>query len=62
MFDVIVSTKESYAFLTSHLQFRFKQIMSTIRCTYVMMETINHYNANGSNVYALMLEASKRFE
>ena len=24
-----------------------------------MVETISHYNANGSNVFALMLDASK---
>ena len=27
-----------------------------------MMETISYYNANGSNVYALMLDASKAFD
>ena len=45
-----------------HLQFVFKQNMSTPHCTYVMMETISHYNANCSNVYALMLDASKAFD
>ena len=55
---------------TSHLQFGFKQNMSsthctyvmtdtTTHCTYVMMETISHCNANGSKVYAFMLDASK---
>ena len=39
-----------YALATSHLQFGFKQHMSTIHCTYIMMETISHYNANGSKV------------
>ena len=29
---------------------------------YVMQETISYYNANGSNVYALMLDASKAFD
>ena len=27
-----------------------------------MMEAISHYNANGSNVYAFMLDASKAFD
>ena len=27
-----------------------------------MQETISYYNANGSNVYALMLDASKAFD
>ena len=61
LFDVILS-KEPYALATLHLQFLFKQNMSTTHCTYVMMETISHYNANCSNVYALMLDASKAFD
>ena len=28
---------------------------------HVMMETISYYNANGSNLYAIMLDASKAF-
>ena len=36
--------------------------MSTTHCTHGMMETISHYNADGSNVYALMLDASKAFD
>ena len=29
--------------------------------THVMMETVSYYNANGSNIYALMLDVSKAF-
>ena len=59
LFDVVILSKEQNALATSHLQFGFKQNMSTTHCTYVMMDTISYYNANGSNVYALMLDASK---
>ena len=62
VFDVIILSKEKYALTTSHLQLGFKQNMSTTLCTYVMMETISHYNADGSDVYALMLDASKAFD
>ena len=62
LFDVVILSKEQNALATSHLQFGFKQNMSTTHCTYVMMETISYYNANGSNVYALMLDASKAFD
>ena len=62
LFDVIILSKEQYALTTSHLQLGFKQNMSTILCTYVMMETISHYNAGGSDVYALMLDANKTFD
>ena len=53
LLDLIILSKE---------QFGFKENMSTTQCTYVMQETISYYNANGSNVYALMLDASKAFD
>ena len=59
LFDVIILSKGQNALTTSHLQFGFKQNMSTTHCTYVMMKTISYYNAIESNVYALMLDASK---
>ena len=62
MFDVIMLSNEQYALPTSHLQFGFKQNMFTTHCTYVMMETISNVNANGSNVYAIMLDTSKAFD
>ena len=61
LFDVIILSKGQNALTTSHLQFGFKQNMSTTHCTYVMMKTISYYNAIGSNVYAIMLDASKTF-
>ena len=61
LFDVIVLSWEQYALTTSQLQFGFKH-MSTTHWTYIMMDTISHYNANCSNVYALMLDASKAFD
>ena len=61
LFDVIILSKGQNALATSHLQFGFKQNMSTTHCTYVMMKTISYYNAIGSNVYAIMLDASKTF-
>ena len=62
LLDLIILSKEQGALLTSQLQFGFKENMSTTQCTYVMQETISYYNANGSNVYALMLDASKAFD
>ena len=49
LFDVVILSKEQNALAASHLQFGFKQNMSTTHCTYVMMEIISYYNANGSN-------------
>ena len=50
LFDVVILSKEQNALATSHYQFGCKQNMSTTHCTYIMMETISYYNANGSNV------------
>ena len=36
--------------------------MSTTQCTYSMLETVNYYNFNKSNVFVLMLDASKAFD
>ena len=40
----------------------FKKWMSTTQCTYSMLETVNYYNFNKSNVFVLMLDASKAFD
>ena len=36
--------------------------LSTTHCTYSMLETVNHSNFNKSNVFVLMLYASKAFD
>ena len=36
--------------------------MSTTQCTYSMLETVNYYNVNKSNVFVRMLDASKAFD
>ena len=56
------STEVSYVGVNKFKSVGFQQNMSTTHCTYVMMETISYYNANGSNVYALMLDARKAFD
>ena len=41
----------------------FKKGMSTTQCTiYSMLETVNYYNFNKSNVFLLMIDASKAFD
>ncbi len=44
--DWIVLNKEQNSLCTSDLQFGFKQGVSTTQCTYVVNETISHYNFN----------------
>ena len=60
--DVIVLNKEEKRMCTSDLQFGFKSGSSTSMCTAMIQETIAYYVNNGSNVYGLMLDASKAFD
>ena len=45
--------------MTSEIQFAFKEKHSTNMCTTIIKEVTSHYNANGSNVYMCMLDATK---
>ena len=60
--DWVILIKEESALCSSHLQFGFKKGMSTTQCTYSMLETVNYSNFNKSNVFVLMLDASKAFD
>ena len=60
--DGIILEKEHAALCTSDLQFGFKSGTSTTHCTNVLMETVNYYNFNKTNVYVLLLDASKAFD
>ena len=53
-------TKEQNALAISHLPFVFKPNMSAADCVYVRQATIRYCNANGSNVYALMLDVRQQ--
>ena len=39
-----------------------KKGLSTTQCTFSMLEIINYFNFNNSNVNVLMLDASKAFD
>ena len=60
--DVVILTKESGNLCSSNLQFSFKSGASTSMCTSMIQETISYYVNNDSNVYGLMLDASKAFD
>ena len=47
---------------TCDMQFGFKSNHSTVLCTAIYIETINHYVNEGSNVYSCLLDASKAFD
>ena len=48
--------------MTSHLQFAYKESFSTSLCSFLVTETIQYYQARGSNVYMLLLDATKAFD
>ena len=60
--DWVILIKVENASCSLHLQFGLKEGMSTTQCTYSMLETVNYYNFNKSNVFVLMLDASKAFD
>ncbi len=62
LLDVVILIKEKGSLCTSDLQYGFKQGSSTNLCTAMLQETISYYVHNGSNVYGLMLDASKAFD
>ena len=62
LLDIVILNKQTDVFKTSNLQFGFKEKSSTTMCTYMVLETIDYFKSKGSNVHALMLDASKAFD
>ena len=60
--DLVILAKEGNSLNSSNLQFGFKEHMSTSHCTFTKLEVISHYNANRSDVYVMMLDATKAFD
>ena len=60
--DIIFISKESHALFSCDQQFGFKAGLSTTHCTFVLQETVAFYNYNHTNVYSLLLDASKAFD
>ena len=47
---------------TNGMQFGFKSNHSTVLCTAVYIETVNHYMNEASDVYKCLIDASKAFD
>lgn len=62
LFDLMVLTSEKPSMHTDVLQFGFKPECSTTLCSTMLNEVCRFYNANKSNVYALLLDATKAFD
>ena len=47
---------------TCDMQFGFKSNHSTVLCTAIYIDTINHYVSESSNVYSCLLDTGKAFD
>ncbi len=59
VFDWVILIKERNALNSFKLQFGFKYDTSTTQCTFVMNETLSYSNSKRSNVYFVLLDATK---
>ena len=62
VFDYTILDLCNDYFMTSDMQFGFKNKHSTNMCSLAYYEVINHYLCNHSNVYSCLLDASKAFD
>ena len=62
LFDYVILEQHQERLTSSELQFGFKTGSSTTACTFVLEEVTRYYNTNGSDVYLMLLDASKAFD
>ena len=60
--ELVIMKKEACNLMSNDLQFGFKTGLSTTLCTSMIQETVSYFNHEGSNVYGLLLDASKAFD
>ena len=47
---------------TDDLQFGFQEQVSTTMCTWMVLETIDHFTKNGSDVFICVMDMKKAFD
>ena len=62
LFEFAIQLKTSHLLETDDLQFGFKKKTSTGHALFSLKTTVNHFNDNGSNVYAAFLDCTKAFD
>ena len=62
LFELVILSNNRDILRTSDLQFGFKENLSTTKCTFVLLETIQYYLSAKSDVYAIFLDASQAFD
>ena len=60
--DMIIMVKEEERLVTSKLQYGFKKGSSTSLCTSMVQETVSYFVNKNTNVYAVLLDATKAFD
>ena len=60
--DIMILKSSKNIFKTFDFLFGFKQEHSTMQCTFVVNEIIQHYRNRSSDVYVMFLDASKAFD
>ena len=60
--DNIILNIESNNLFTNDIKFSFKANSSTTMCTTMIRETISYFVNKGSNVYGMVLDATKAFD
>ena len=62
IFDWIVLTLYGKNLITDDLQFGFQEQVSTGMCTWLVVETIDHFIRNGSEVFICVMDMKKAFD
>ena len=62
LFDYILLNFIMDDIASSDLQYAYKANFSTSMCSFLVIETIDYYRSKGSNVYAVLLDASSAFD
>ena len=62
LFDWLILIENEELLCTSDLQFGFKAKHSTTQCTGTLLECVNYYIRNDTNVNLIFLDATKAFD
>ena len=62
LFELIVLNQQSASLMSDALQFGYKSGSSTALCTTLLKEVASKFVSEGSNVYCILLDASKAFD
>ena len=62
LFEFAMQCKTAHLLETDDLQFGFKRKTSTNHALFSLKTTVNHFNENGSHVYAAFLDCTKAFD